>query len=621
MRIYIKSKVDILREIIIMKKVLSFLFLLFSIEGVSWGSFCEEGFFHLGDKAKPVHHAGAMILKQYPHNAPDGFGSQLCLIVAYDKNLAHWTIPAGGVDAALDYKVQGDKKLFSPLLTIRREVLEEMAGALYFREEYLHQCPQLYSPRFKDLLVVTKDNNLSCSALSLQTHRFADNVDLSSCWRETKGVDVIPISEVLTVAAIMKTHFDVGGHIKNLPPAVVSPNVSKHFKNPLVYLKTRLGKKIEFCAYYMGAMADALDNLRNVLKQNDRGVIFHEAHNQIFQDDHKPEPEIRFDPAAYVALHEDVRTYFAKGNPTLKNVLDRATAHYEGAGKRERRTYRFSALQEPLKMDPTTNINSLVYLALNPDLQGHFATHSFQQALKAAEAHYKNNGINEARNLYVMRDHQDSAKEVRALTLPKDFDSELYLVQNPEVKAYAQKKGYDVIWYAALHCRTRGKDIDFKPFMPDNYLMLNQDLKSYVADLSQESKRNFLKNHYLQYGAKEGRLYGVPQGFNPAQYLTMNPDVRDHIAAFGESLEKSLSRATRHYARYGRSEGRAFISSMPKRQVDAQTVGTPEGFDPLVYLALHDDVRLAFKSKPWVEALEMARVHMLAQGKIENRCY
>ncbi len=600
---------------------LVFIFSYFHTQG--WTGLSEEGFFYQGDPARPVKHAGAILLKQYPHDAPDGVGEQLCMLVVFDKNLHHWTVPAGGVDAALDYVKQGDKKLFSPLKTVRREVLEETAGALYLREKYLESCPTLYSSKFHDLLAVTRDDSLSCAALSACTKRASENVDLSKCWRESKGANVVPVSELLRVGGIMQAHFRAGGDIKNLPSEIVSPNVSRIFKNPLVHLKTRLGQKVEFCAYYMGAIADALDDFNVLLTQNVQGLIFQESHDQIFQEEDRPEQDMHFDPAAYLELHQDVRNEFSKGDPPLKDVLARALHHYETLGKRENRSYRMSFLQEPLKMDPSTTSRPLVYMALNPDLQKHFENLSFSDALEKAKEHYKVCALQEGRNLYIASSspHDARAQELAACALPDGFDLELYLVQNPEVTAYAKAHLYDLSAFAQLHAKTRGGNLNYHVFVADDYLLLNPDLGPSVSELCDKKKYSFLKYHYVNHGFYEGRLAHLPQGFNPLIYLMMNPDIENHFLQNDEPLENLLSRAAHHYLKHGMIEQRLYQKNVPERYGHAQIISTPDDFDIRLYLAFNPDLMRAYSQEPWSTCRKLATAHFLDFGKQEKRRY
>ncbi len=606
-----------------MKNSIKFLLFLFCVCHQGWTSFSEEGFFYQGNNARPVKHAGAILLKQYPRNAPDGLGEQLCMMMVFDKNLNHWTVPAGGVDAALDYVRQGAKKLFSPLMTIRREVLEETAGALYLREKYLESCPTLYSSKFHDLLAVTRDDSLSCAALSACTRSATENVDLSKCWRESKGANVVPVSELLRVGGIMQAHFRAGGDIKNLPSEIVSPNVSRFFKNPLVYLKTRLGQKVEFCAYYMGAIADALDGFKGLLAQNTQGLIFQENHDQIFQEQNKPEREMHFDPAAYLELHQDVRNEFTKGNAPLKDVLARTVHHYETMGKKEGRSYKMSLLQEPLKIDPSITSRPLVYLALNPDLQKHFENLPFTEALKKAEEHYRTCGLREDRNLYIApsNTHEAGAQEIVVSSLPSNFDSEVYLTQNPEVAAYIQARQYDPVFFSKLHARTRGSSVTYHEFIADNYLLLNPDLAPSVRGLSDDKKVSFLRNHYLNHSAVERRLAFLPRGFNPVTYLMMNPDLERPLSKEGVSLEVVLSNAAHHYLKYGVTERRLFSKELPVRRGHALMAFAPDDFDALTYLALNHDLTKAYGQKSWDMCRKLATRHFMDFGKQEGRRY
>lgn len=76
--------------------------------------------------------------------------------------------------------------------------------------------------------------------------------------------------------------------------------------------------------------------------------------------------------------------------------------------------------------------------------------------------------------------------------------------------------------------------------------------RKYNPDIAKESDE-WLKKHYLEHGAKEGRIYSVnlPKDFNLEVYKLANPDLKD----FSDScLEK-------HFALHGIREGRVYKDS------------------------------------------------------------
>jgi glycosyltransferase involved in cell wall biosynthesis len=94
------------------------------------------------------------------------------------------------------------------------------------------------------------------------------------------------------------------------------------------------------------------------------------------------------------------------------------------------------------------------------------------------------------------------------------------------------------------------------------------------------------KLRHLTEGLKRSRL---PDDFDPATYLRLNPDVQ------ASGLD-----AARHYLRHGRREGRPYLTALtPGSEVDPSALQSvpdhllrrlPEGFDPQIYASLNEDV-------------------------------
>ena len=225
-----------------------------------------QGFDFEDNPSKPVGHAGALLIKKYPQNHPDGAGEQACLLVGHDKNLNNYAPPAGSVESTLDIEIRDGATYYSSLKTIQREVLEETGGLVHLNDEVLKTLPMLYSSKFHDLLAVVRDDTFSCIALIHSVRNALADLNKSDAWKEMDDYNVLPVDNVITVAQVMKTHFDNGGNINNLPESILSPRKSNHFNTPLVYINTRLGHRVEFCAYYMGAIADTLPQFQDILK-------------------------------------------------------------------------------------------------------------------------------------------------------------------------------------------------------------------------------------------------------------------------------------------------------------------------------------------------------------------
>jgi hypothetical protein len=106
--------------------------------------------------------------------------------------------------------------------------------------------------------------------------------------------------------------------------------------------------------------------------------------------------------------------------------------------------------------------------------------------------------------------------------------------------------------------------------------------------------------HYVNFGSAEGRPTEL---FDPVSYLASNADLQ---AAFGNNLYE----ATRHYIQFGAAEGRSTGESSGYEGRLDEVIG----FDPLQYLASHDDLTAAFGLN-----LEAAANHYLNFGLAEER--
>jgi glycosyltransferase involved in cell wall biosynthesis len=118
--------------------------------------------------------------------------------------------------------------------------------------------------------------------------------------------------------------------------------------------------------------------------------------------------------------------------------------------------------------------------------------------------------------------------------------------------------------------------------------------KSTDAILAPQSEKN---EDLVETGDSE-----LPDGFDPAIYLDLNPDL---VAAGVDP--------TTHYLLFGRNEGRVY--SLPGKESDlagADEPEVPKGFDPDVYLKLNPDVAAA----------EIDPItHYLEHGRREGRSY
>ena len=120
-------------------------------------------------------------------------------------------------------------------------------------------------------------------------------------------------------------------------------------------------------------------------------------------------------------------------------------------------------------------------------------------------------------------------------------------------------------------------------FSPATYIGLNPDLQQYIndhpADIAAAGGANqWAINHYLSYGRNENRRFqndavaalqataaagGLPAGFRPGQYIRLNKDLKDYIAAHPAEIAAAGGPrhwAINHYLNYGKNENRQFLS-------------------------------------------------------------
>ncbi|WP_312240061.1 sulfotransferase family 2 domain-containing protein [Pantoea sp.] len=179
--------------------------------------------------------------------------------------------------------------------------------------------------------------------------------------------------------------------------------------------------------------------------------------------------------------------------------------------------------------------------------------------------------------------------------LPPDFDAEVYLYLNPDVK----QSGMDAATHYCNYGRAEKRpyrnlyDKSQLPqgFDPKAYLELNPD----VGDAGLEPEK-----HYLDFGCYEKRPYrysyersALPEDFNPLVYYALNPDVK---------LAKQNAQA--HYLNYGAAEQRSYKL--------ADTEPLPADFDPELYRTMYNDVMLSGADPV---------LHYLLYGRAEGRIY
>ena len=147
-------------------------------------------------------------------------------------------------------------------------------------------------------------------------------------------------------------------------------------------------------------------------------------------------------------------------------------------------------------------------------------------------------------------------------------------------------------------------------FDPKVYLSLNPDLKAYIDNnpaviAAAGGEDKWVINHYLNSGKNEKRQYqlpavvSLPAGFDPKVYISLNPDLKDYIDRHPEEIAAAGGAdqwAINHYLSHGKGENRAFQSA--QAAAPALAAGLPEGFDPKVYVALNPDLQHYMDSHP-----------------------
>jgi glycosyltransferase involved in cell wall biosynthesis len=170
--------------------------------------------------------------------------------------------------------------------------------------------------------------------------------------------------------------------------------------------------------------------------------------------------------------------------------------------------------------------------------------------------------------------------------LPDDFNGELYLQLNPDIKEhYLNNPSEHYQKYGYFENRIY-KLIEIpSDFDESVYLKLNPDIKEHYLNNPSE--------HYQKYGYFENRVYKVvlPREFDETVYLKLNPDIKEHY----------LNNPSEHYQKYGYFENRVYKVVLPRE------------FDGTIYLQLNPDIKEYYSNNP-IE-------HYKKYGYFENRLY
>ncbi|MCU0524751.1 MAG: glycosyltransferase [Elainella sp. Prado103] len=165
----------------------------------------------------------------------------------------------------------------------------------------------------------------------------------------------------------------------------------------------------------------------------------------------------------------------------------------------------------------------------------------------------------------------------KALDLPEDFNPEHYLQLNPDIKQRFLKHQYRDI-KAIEHYLEHGRH-ENRPYQS---AFDWQFYIQYYDDLKDAKTFEAAYEHWLAFGQQEGRYCSeaklkdalnkyrleLPESFNYQVYLQLNPDLE---ARFSTSPYQE-AQATEHFLRYGASEGRAYSIDAIAREQLALTV-------------------------------------------------
>jgi hypothetical protein len=124
-------------------------------------------------------------------------------------------------------------------------------------------------------------------------------------------------------------------------------------------------------------------------------------------------------------------------------------------------------------------------------------------------------------------------------------------------------------------------------FNSEMYKELNPDLQHYTI--------NEIKNHYIQYGKYEGKLYkieNVPDDFDIVMYKELNPDLN----------QLTENQTKLHYVEYGKNEGKLY-----------KIENVPDDFDINVYKELNEDLNQLTENQ--------LKLHYVQHGYKEGRTY
>jgi hypothetical protein len=295
------------------------------------------------------------------------------------------------------------------------------------------------------------------------------------------------------------------------------------------------------------------------------------------------------------------------------------------------------------------DFHPMMYLALNPDLYDKVKELKYDEALKGLATHYEEEGGSAHRPF--VPDNTHKVQLVEGLDKESGFNAMEFLTSNPIVDAKYKTQNMtltqvllDVEMNHSLKKVEKpkksgdsGRAIPKAPINAMMYLALNPDLLNLVKNMPLKQAINILTDEYHQEGRKQNRAVkpdethrvpgyhsetrpnGLPNHFNPIEYISLHDDLLGHYMNQNMPLAQVLSDAEAHYLHFGSLEARTFTAGFSDAPKASEVKQVSVKFDPMIYLGLHPDLAKHFGGLPIDEALRQASQHYEQHGKGEHR--
>ena len=340
---------------------------------------------------------------------------------------------------------------------------------------------------------------------------------------------------------------------------------------------------------------------------------------------------LTFNPIEYLALHADIVAYYGSQGMTLEEALEKAEVHYGSSGIKEQRAFSLGFTDEakiPEQKQVEQKFDPLIYLALHPDIAAHYGKLPIHQALHEVTQHYASNGKGEGRAIVPTNTHPvpplipGSVSMGVIAVLPKNFNAAIYLVQHRDVFDYfsnehrfgPSKTLNELLSDATAHYADNGR----------------HEGRGHELTVGGEGQSGSGSNSNAGPGGSSsgsggGDKQAEAPAFDPLLYLAMNRAV---VAKFKDlPIKDALEQARVHYETEGKGQN---LPTRPKPGGSAgfymSEMGPPmqfgPGFNPLIYLSLHQDLYEAFANGGHATLLDVIKAvsaHYVQNGKGEGR--